>query len=471
MKLYIFGFWMLAQRFILRRNTGEVVRQFATRMGVVYVKMAQILAMQNYGNIFTEEDRQRLAKICDHCPPMDFAKIRAQLEAEYARPLEEIFREIDPEPVGAASISQVHRAVLLDGREVAVKVKRQDVTRRVQRDVRQIQRFIRRFGRLAYFRNFLGSDKALNLWAEWIRQETDFHNEQQNLLHYRDFVASVNGKVPGTADLVVPELYDEYCTANVIVMEFITAPTINQLALTPENKARLRQGLNDYVSLSFYALLHGMPLTFHGDPHGGNIYLTEKGSIGFLDLGLMFSFTSEEADFVRQLFLNAYNARTDKLIELLLADSSFTSFDRAEYRATIEDEVRRFRGMPVTQFFVEMIGIYTHYNISPPTILFKMAKAFVALFGINTFIENSIDTEALLMSQVVEYYLERAKTDAEDLVRSGLRILPNFLAASLEHGAIHGFATQVQALNGLHRQFTDTLDHCQEVLAFIRPEV
>lgn len=466
MRLYFYGFLLLIQKFILRRNTGKVLYNFATHMGVVYIKMAQIIAMQNYGNIFTEDDRIQLSKICDHCNPIPYRKIAKQIEREYGKPLGEIFQYVDPDPIGSASISQVHQAVLLDGREVAVKVKRQDIARRVTHDTRQIRRFIHRFGKLAKFRNYLGSDKALELWAQWIEQETDFQNERQNLQAYQEFADSVNGKIANTIAIKVPRLVPELCTNNIIMMEFITAPTINQLELTPENKQRIRRGMNDYVQLSFYALLHGLPVTFHGDPHGGNVYLDAAGNVGFLDLGLIFSFSGEEADYTRQLFLNAYNVRTDKLVELLLQNGKYVNLDRTQYRADVEAQARRFCTIPTSQFFVEMMNLYTRYNIEPPEITYKLGKAFLALYGMNNFIENATNTKELLGSQIVEYYLTRASTDATNLITSGLEILPDFLTAVADKGIIQGVAEQLIKLDSLKDQFSATLDHCDEILSF-----
>lgn len=470
MRLYFYGFLLLIQKFILRQNTGKVLYRFATRMGVVYIKMAQIVAMQNYGNVFTENDRIQLAKICDHCNPISYRKIAKQIEHEYGKPLSEIFQYIDPNPVGSASISQVHRAVLLDGREVAVKVKRKDIAKRVTHDTRQIRRFIHRFGKLAKFRNYLGSDKALELWAKWIEQETDFRNEQQNLQVYQEFADSVNGKLAGTITIKVPGLIPEFCTDNIIMMEFITAPTINQLELTPENKQRIRRGMNDYVQLSFYALLHGLPVTFHGDPHGGNVYLDDAGSVGFLDLGLIFSFSGEEADYTRQLFLNAYNVRTDKLVELLLQNGKYTNLDRVQYRADVEAQARRFRIIPTSQYFVEMMNLYTRYNIEPPEITYKLGKAFLALYGMNNFIENATNTKTLLGPQIVEYYLNRAHDDVTALVKSGLDFLPDFVSAISDQGIIAGLAEQIVKLDCLRDQFFTILDHGDEILSFFKPE-
>lgn len=467
MRLYFQAFLLLFKKLILRQNTGKVLYDFATHMGVVYIKMAQIVAMQNYGNIFTEEDRQRLSTICDNCNPIAFRKITRQIEAEYGCKLSEKFQYIDPEPAGAASISQVHRAVLLDGREVAVKVKRHDVACRVSHDTRQIRKLIHRFGKFARFRNYLGSDKALMLWAQWIEQETDFRHEQDNLRAYQAFADSVNGRLDHTIKIKLPALIPELCTDNIIVMEFIKSPTVNQLELTPENKQRIRRGINDYIELSFYALLHGMPVTFHGDPHGGNIYLDADGNLGFLDLGLIFSFSGEEAEYTRQLFLNAYNVRVEPLVELLLQNGKYTNLDRAQYRADVEAQARRFRTIPTSQYFVEMMNLYTRYNIEPPEITYKLGKAFLAIYGMNNFVENTTNTKELLAPQIVEYYFTRAADDATSLISTGLDFLPEFLTAVSEKGIMRGATEQLIKLDTFKTQLRAVADHCDEVLSFL----
>ena len=166
MQLYWQGFLMLMKKFLLRQNTGKVICDFAEKMGVVYIKVAQILAMQNVGELFTEEDRQKLSQICDHCNPISFDKIEQIIKSEYGEDYREKFLRIDKTPLGSASISQVHHAVLKDGTEVVLKIKRQDVTRRIEKDAQQIRRFIHRFGWLVNFKNLFGSDQALESYSE-----------------------------------------------------------------------------------------------------------------------------------------------------------------------------------------------------------------------------------------------------------------------------------------------------------------
>lgn len=462
MKLYWHGLILLIRKFVLRQSTGTVLCKFAEKMGIVYIKAAQIVAMQNYGSVFTEADRVALSKICDHCNPLPFSEVRCVLEQAFGSNLNRYFQTIDSTPIGSASISQVHRAVLKDGSVVAVKVKRQDVARRIERDICQIRRLIRRFGRMTKFRNFLGSDRAFDLYMTWILEETDFVNERHNLERYRDFAVSVNGRIAGARSINVPSVYPELCTDNVIVMEFIASPTINQLSLD-DNKQSISRALNDYLSLSFYALLHDLPVIFHGDPHSGNIYLDPAGNLGFLDMGLIFELSSQEASFIRELFLGAYTGNAERLVKILIDSSDHANYDHQQFLTDIRSESKRFHEIPVTQFFVEMINIFTKYNIAPPPALFKTAKAFMALFGINNFIENYVTTESLLALQVREFYVRRTAQDMKRILVSGLEILPSFATTSLQYGLAAGLAVQLHALENLHQEIGEACRHCHEI--------
>lgn len=467
MKLYIRGLIMLFQKFILRQNTGRVICRFAQKMGVVYIKVAQILAMQNIGQIFTESDRAELAEICDHCNPLPFSEIQRQIELEYGCPLAEKFQSVDPTPVGSASISQVHRAVLKTGEVVAIKVKRTDVSRQIAHDIRQIQRLIHRFGRFASFRNFLGGDKALENYLDWIMQETDFENECQNIKYYRDFAKSVNGKIPGTIQIKTPQLYPELCTPNIIVMEFISAPTVNSLPCTPDNKQRIARAENDYIRLSFYALFHDMPVVFHGDPHGGNIYLDAEGNIGFLDMGLIFRFSATESELTRQLFLNAYTGKVDRIVDYLFSDSEFQDVDRAQLTRDMQAKISQLHQMPVAQFFVEMIGVFTQYNMAVPPFLFKMAKAFLALFGLGTITDNFAGTKSLLADQVADFYFRQAATDFQKTLRSGLRLLPQAAFATATRGPLAGLSQSLASLATFGHQLQTAAENCHEAISLL----
>ena len=319
MKLYIQAIKLLFNKFILRKNNGIVIKDFSEKMGVVYIKLAQMLATQNFGNLFTEKDRQMLSSICDNCNPISYDEIEEILKQEYGVNLDNVFSFIEKEPVGSASVSQVHRAILKTGEEVAIKVKRKDITGTIDEDIKRIRKIVHRFGKFVNFSNFTGGDHALDLYLEWIEQETDFAHEKENIKVYQNFADSVNGKVSGTKKIKVPKLYEEYCTDNIIVMEFIKTQTVNKLELTDENKTKITTALNSYIRSSFWALFNDKQIVFHGDPHSGNICIDEDNNICFLDMGLLCTLSDDDAKLCRNFFLTVYSGNYEKLYDLLVS--------------------------------------------------------------------------------------------------------------------------------------------------------
>lgn len=468
MRLYFYGFIMLIKKFVFRQNTGKVIRWFAEKMGVIYIKLAQILAMQNCGNLFTEEDRIELASICDDCNPIKYEEIVKIIEKEYKCKVNQKFKKIYEKPVGSASISQVHKAILKNGKVVAIKVKRKDITNRLEKDIRQIKKIIHRFGKYAQFKNYLGSDTALIMYLDWIYEEIDFVNEKNNIIKYSKFAKSVNGKIDGKHDIKVPYVYTKLCTDNIIVMEYISDKTINNLELNDANKAKIGCALNDYIQLSFWALFHGQTLVFHGDPHGGNIYLDQDGNVGFLDMGLIFDFSKEESEFIKKLFLNAYSNNCEKLTELLFENSNYHNVDLDSLKEGIEECCSNLKNVSITYFFVDMINLFIKYDIDPPHVLFKMAKAVVALNGINNFTNNDINTEELLLQQITEYYISRTMNDFGDIVKSGVEILPNFLKNTMKKGLTSSIAEEIISLGNLNKKVMKAVENFNETLEYLR---
>lgn len=411
MKLYWEILRLIFGKFVLRRSTGRVVKDLATSMGITYIKLAQILAMQNFGELFTEADRKDLASICDNCNPIEFQRIEAILRREYGERLAEIFESIDEEPIGAASVSQVHRARLKTGEEVVIKVKRADVARRVEKDIKQMKRLMHRFAWIVKFKNLMGGDHGLELYLSWILAETDFHHECKNIETYRGFINGIQGKLRGVARIRIPKLYKPYCTDNIIVMEYVKAPSINQIAMTTENKAKITEAINSFMSLSFYALLNGSEVIYHGDPHGGNLCVDENGDLWFIDLGLLCIINQEDAKICRELFLAAYTNNAEKLYRLLEPYGKLDGQAKQDFKADCQKFCREIRQKEVSYYFIDMLNICLYYEFVPPDFLFGMAKAFLCLNGINHLTDNDVMATELLQKQVMKFMLRRSVDD------------------------------------------------------------
>lgn len=448
MKLYLEAIKLLFSKFVLRKNTGVVIKQFCEKMGIVYIKFAQMLAMQNYGNYFTEEDRKELEDICDDCNKISYDEIEQILREEYGKNLENIFRYIEKDAIGSASISQVHKAILKNGEEVVIKVKRKDVAKTVDRDIERIKKFVHRFGKFAKvikFGNYTGSDQTLNLFSKWIQEETDFVNEIKNIKTYQEFADSVNNKVKNTKQIKLPKLYEDYCTDNVIVMEYIASETVKKMELTDTNKSRVIEGINSYLKLSFYALFNDKKIVFHGDPHSANIYIDENGNIGFLDMGLVFSLSEEEHEMIKTFFLTAYARNYEKLYDFFVGYGSMDDRQKELFKADCKKYCDEIIDKDITHYFTDWINICIKYEFVPPNYLFCMAKAFICLTGINTFTHNRIDAIELLKDQTIEFLLQRSSRDLKNIGIHVRKLIPNFpklFMETLNYGLVKTIAKE-----------------------------
>lgn len=468
MKFYVQLIKLLINKFIFKKDTGVVIKNFCENMGVVYIKLAQILATQNYGNLFTEKDRQVLSSICDNCNPIPFKNIEDILKEEYGEDLSNIFTYIEKAPVGSASISQVHRATLKSGEEVAIKVRRRDITDSMDKEIARLKFFVHKFGRFVKLGNYTGGDKALELYLGWIKEETDFTREKNNILLYQHFADSVNDRVEGIKQIKVPKLYTDYCTENVIVMEFISDKTINQLDLTEENNNKIKEAVNSYIIASFWALLHNRQVVFHGDPHSGNIYIDKSGNIGFLDMGLLFSLTEVDTKLTVEFFLAAYSGNYEKLYTMLVGYGDMDEKQKEEFKQDCKKYCEEVKNKEVTFYFMDMINVCWKYEFVPPNFLFRMAKAFVCLNGINGFSKNITGAIDLLQQQVMEYMIERSLKDCENIAIHGLKVAPRVWNHMLKYGLVKTIAKETSISKKFESDVQSSIEHLKEIVQMIK---
>lgn len=431
MKLYIEVIKLLIGKFILRKNNGILIKKFAIKNGIVYIKLAQMLATQNFGNLFTEKDRQMLSSICDDCNPISYNEVERILKKEYGNDLGKVFKCIEEEPVGSASVSQVHKAILKTGEEVAIKIKRRDITKTIEKDLKRIRKIVHHFGKFVNFKNYTGGDYALELYLKWILDETDFVHEKENIKLYQNFADTVNGKISGTKKIKLPKVYEEYCTENVIVMEFINARTINKMELTSENKERIVTAFNSYLQLSFWAMFNDKQIVFHGDPHSGNICVDENGNIVFLDMGLLCALSDKDAKLCRTFFLAAYSSNYEKMYNLLVSYGDMDNETKKRFKEDCKSYCEGIKNKEVTYYFIDMLNICLYYEFVPPDFLFNMAKAFVCLNGINNFTNNNTSAKELLQGQTIEFLIKRSLKDCKDILFDGLCVMPKLLDKAL----------------------------------------
>ena len=279
--------WYLLDRKGTKSRAGLArrLREAAERLGPTYIKLAQIISAGE--GVFPKELVAECKKCRDQVPPVAYDQVVASIEREFGKPIHEIFESFDPEPLAAASIAQVHSAVLATGENVVVKVQRPGIGALVKRDLRVLA-WLAPFmiGRIPV--SSLANPPALvELFAETIIEELDFRVEAANMLDIAEVFVKLNQK-----GFVVPRPHPDLVTKRVLIMERLDGFNFNDVAgikgAGVDTHEVIRTGMIGFLEGAF---LHGV---FHGDLHGGNLFVLADGRTGLVDFGITGRLTEKE---------------------------------------------------------------------------------------------------------------------------------------------------------------------------------
>lgn len=282
----------------VRQPAAEIgirVRRAFERLGITYVKLGQFLAMRF--DILPEDVCRELARLFDAVPPMKIETVLATIERELGEPADEVFAEFRREPLGAASIAQVHRATLRDGTDVAIKVQRPRIIEIFAADIRNLQR-LARVGDLLRILGPQSMAEAVEEFSRFTSREMDFLTEANTAERLR----ANRGPFED-----VPRIYREYTTSRVLTMEFVDAPSLAELIHQVEDTTTpppvdIERALRNLAAASLRQLF--VTGFFHADPHPGNILIREDGTVVFVDFGIFGQLSGDRREVFAQYIEN-----------------------------------------------------------------------------------------------------------------------------------------------------------------------
>lgn len=259
---------------------GRALRDFLLSQGPLYVKMGQILATRS--DLIPERTAKILQTLQDDVPPMSVKATVRTLREALGREPREVFRSIDLNPIASASIAQVHRGILLDGAEVAVKLVRRGVEERLRTNLGLLGIFARIVHLAVPPARGLNAPARVAELSDLLMQQVDMRLEAANL-------SDMSANFQGHAYVSVPRLVEDVVERGVLAMEFVHGIPGKDHHLVQKSPKLLAQRLQESV----YTMLY-MDGVCHGDPHPGNVFFTPSGGLVFVDFGITVRLTETE---------------------------------------------------------------------------------------------------------------------------------------------------------------------------------
>lgn len=415
--------------------------QFVTdleSLGPTFVKLGQMLSTRP--DMVPVEFATALERMQEKVAPIPVERIASIIERELGAPVSKLFASFDPVPLGCASIAQVHRAQLHDGREVAVKVQKPEVAAQLRSDLEVLRSFALAADHLTQVGRRVRLRDWLNEFAKTLMQELDYQAEAENLQRFGQHLKPFK-------PLWVPQPVWDYCSHRVLTMELahgVRVDMIPDVRRTEQPMAPLAAALiRGYVDQIF---VHG---EIHADPHPGNLRVTPEGRLAIFDLGMVAHMPPRLRERLLKLLFAAVDGRGEEVADEIIGISTrLESFDEERYLRETGQMIARYAAntsYSEGRVVLDLVRIATASGLRTPPELSLLGKALLNLETVCRLLSPDLDTRRIVEKQLQHVMRARLKKslsaanlaseamEMQQLLREGPRKMSDILALLAEN--------------------------------------
>jgi predicted unusual protein kinase regulating ubiquinone biosynthesis (AarF/ABC1/UbiB family)/nucleotide-binding universal stress UspA family protein len=387
------------------RERAQKVRRAMEELGPTFAKMGQILSTRP--DLLPQAFVEELSTLQDQVPPLTEEEVVKVMEEELGVPWEDVFASIDPQPMAAGTIAQVHKATLADGEPAVIKVQRPTARTDILQDLGLLELFAEKTQERSAFRQVIDLPTIIEHLSASLRRELDFRQEAANLQRMHDVLQPFSR-------LDVPEVYTDFSTDRLLVMQEIQGGPIRE---APEGSARIeaaRQLLESYYQ---QILVDGF---FHADPHPGNM-MWWNDRIYFLDLGMVGEIDPETRNLMLLLLMAFWRGDVNFLADVVLmlaGEEQRPDLDVEGFEAEVGGLLNKTRGLSLREMQLgpilqEITEISIRHGVRLPASLALTGKALAQMQLATAELDPSLDPLSVVGDFMMKGFLGRFRERAD----------------------------------------------------------